>query len=119
MARTTPDAQPHFSQPVQQIFAMVFVLGLSLFGASIALPRVLPVFEANPYLNGFILVVFVIGVIACFWQVFSLISSVRWIEEFASDRADAQTKAPQLMASLASLLRSRGERMQLSASSTR
>lgn len=119
MAQTTPEAQPHFSQPVQQIFAMVFVLGFSLFGAIIALPRVLPVFQANPYLNGFILVVFVIGVIACFWQVFSLISSVKWIEEFSSDRTDAQAKAPQLLASLASLLRSRGARMQLSASSTR
>ncbi|WP_299747268.1 biopolymer transporter ExbB [uncultured Tateyamaria sp.] len=119
MAQTTPKAQPHFSQPVQQIFAMVFVLGMSLFGAVLALPRVLPVFQANPYLNGFILMVFAIGVIACFWQVFSLISSVRWIEEFASDRADAQTKAPQLLGSLASLLRSRGARMQLSASSTR
>lgn len=116
---TTSKAQPHFSQPVRQIFAMIFVLGMSLFGAVLALPRVLPVFQANPYLNGFILVVFAIGVIACFWQVFSLISSVRWIEEFASDRADAQTKAPQLLASLASLLRSRGARMQLSASSTR
>ncbi|MEX0309781.1 MAG: biopolymer transporter ExbB, partial [Tateyamaria sp.] len=119
MAQATPDAQPHFSQPVQQIFAMVFVLGLSLAGAFLALPRVLPVFEANPYLNGFILVVFVIGVFACFWQVFSLISSVRWIEEFASDSTEAQAKAPQLLASLASLLRSRGARMQLSASSTR
>ncbi|MEL7131699.1 MAG: biopolymer transporter ExbB, partial [Pseudomonadota bacterium] len=118
MAQATQEAQPYFSQPVQQIFAMVVVLGLSLFGAVIALPRVLPVFQANPYLNGFIVLVFVIGVIACFWQVFSLISSVRWIEEFASDRADAQTKAPQLLASLASLLRSRGARMQLSSSST-
>jgi len=119
MAQTTPEAQPHFSQPVQQIFAMVVVLGLSAFGAVLALPRVLPVFQANPYLNLFILAVFVIGVFACFWQVFSLISSVRWIEQFASDSTEAQSKAPQLLASLASLLRSRGARMQLSASSTR
>ncbi|MEO0865662.1 MAG: biopolymer transporter ExbB, partial [Pseudomonadota bacterium] len=109
----------HFSQPIQQIFAMVFVLGLSFAGAFLALPRVLPVFEANPYLNGFILLVFVIGVFACFWQVFSLIYSVRWIERFAGDQSDTSTKAPQLLASLASLLRSRGARMQLSASSTR
>ena len=83
MAQTTPETQPHFSQPVRQIFAMVFVLVLSTLGAVLALPRVLPVFQANPYLNGFILLVFVIGVIACFWMVLSLISSVRWIERFA------------------------------------
>ena len=47
----------------------------------LALPRVLPVFEANPYLNGFILFVFVVGVLACFWQVLQLIGSVRWIED--------------------------------------
>ncbi|MEL7164680.1 MAG: biopolymer transporter ExbB [Pseudomonadota bacterium] len=118
MAQGAPEAQPHFSQPVQQIFAMIFVLGLSSAGVFVALPRVLPVFQANPYLNGFIVVVFAIGVISCFWMVLSLINSVRWIEDFAADRAEAQRKAPQLLASLASLLRSRGARMQLSSTST-
>ena len=118
-AQTTPEAQPHFSQPFRQIALMLIVLGLSGFGAVVALPRVLPVFQANPYLNGFIMFVFAIGVVACFWMVYQLIQSVRWIEQFASDGPNAQVKAPQLLASLASLLRSRGARMQLSASSTR
>lgn len=119
MAQTTPEAQPHFSQPVRQITLMVIVLGLSGFGITLALPRVLPVFEANPYLNGFIMFVFAIGVVACFWMVLQLIQSVRWIEQFASDGPTTSGKAPQLMASLASLLRSRGSRMQLNATSTR
>ncbi|WP_299691885.1 biopolymer transporter ExbB [uncultured Tateyamaria sp.] len=119
VAQTTPEAQPHFSQPFRQIALMLIVLGLSGFGAIVALPRVLPVFEANPYLNGFIMFVFVIGVLACFFMVLQLIVSVRWIEDFASGTPGAQAKAPQLLASLASLLRSRGARMQLSASSTR
>jgi len=79
MAQTTPEAQPHFSQPVRQIALMLIVLGLSGAGVVLALPRVLPVFEANPYLNGFIVFVFLIGVVACFWMVFQLINSVRWI----------------------------------------
>ena len=54
VAQTTPEAQPHFSQPFRQIALMLIVLGLSGFGAVVALPRVLPVFQANPYLNGFI-----------------------------------------------------------------
>ncbi|WP_415401959.1 biopolymer transporter ExbB [Tateyamaria sp. SN3-11] len=119
MAQTTPEAQPHFSHPVRQVLLMVSVLGLSGFGAFLALPRVLPVFQSNPYLNGFIMFVFLIGVVSCFWMVYQLITSVRWIEGFAADGPSASGKAPQLLASLASLLRSRGARMQLSASSTR
>ncbi|MEO0666563.1 MAG: biopolymer transporter ExbB [Pseudomonadota bacterium] len=119
VAHTAPEAQPHFSQPFNQIALMLIVLGLSGFGAIVALPRVLPVFQANPYLNGFIMFVFVVGVLACFFMVLQLIVSVRWIEQFASGGPGAQAKAPQLLASLASLLRSRGARMQLSSSSTR
>ena len=119
MAQPLVKAQPHFSQPVRQVTLMVIVLGLSGFGVVLALPRVLPVFEANPYLNGFIMFVFATGVIACYWMVFQLIQSVRWIERFAGDGPASSGKAPQLLASLASLLRSRGAEMQLNATSTR
>lgn len=116
-----PDREPtlHFSQPVRQILLMLTALGLSGFGIFVALPRVLPVFEANPYLNGFILFVFVIGVLATFYQVVQLIGSVRWIEQFASGETTIHAAPPTLLAPLASLLRSRGARMQLSSSSTR
>ena len=116
----TPDreAEPQFSQPLRQIILMLLVLGLAAFVVVLALPRVLPVFEANPYLNGFILFVFVMGVLACFLQVAQLITSVRWIENFTKGRGDAQA-APRLLAPLAALLRTRGARMQIGASSTR
>ncbi|MDX5403471.1 MAG: biopolymer transporter ExbB, partial [Rhodobacterales bacterium] len=116
----TPDreAEPQFSQPLRQIISMLLVLGLATFVVVLALPRVLPVFEANPYLNGFILFVFVIGVLACFLQVGQLITSVRWIEAFARGQAEGKV-APRLLAPLAALLRSRGARMQIGASSTR
>ena len=114
------EAEPHFSQPVRQVLLMLLVLGLTGFGGFLALPRVLPVFEANPYLNGFIGFVFVIGVLACFWQVWQLIQSVRWIESFARDRDGAfSAKAPLLLAPLATLLRSRNRRMQINTTSTR
>lgn len=119
MALPDHKTRPVFSQPVRQISLMLIVLGLSGFGSFLALPRVLPVFQANPYLNGFIIFVFIIGVFACFYQVFQLIGSVRWIERFANDTLDSSIKAPQLLAPLASLLRQRGARMQLGASSTR
>jgi hypothetical protein len=114
------EAEPQFSQPVRQVVMMLLVLGLTGFGGFLALPRVLPVFEANPYLNGFIAFVFVLGVLACFWQVWQLIQSVRWIEKFAQEREGGfQSKAPLLLAPLATLLRSRGKRMQINTTSTR
>lgn len=119
---TPPDdeAKTHFTQPVRQILMMLSVLGLVGFGTYIAFPRVAPVFLANPLLNGFIALVFSIGVFACFWQVFQLITSVNWIERFVADRVEnADVAAPRLLAPLAALLRSRVAKMQIGASSSR
>ncbi|MCE8520315.1 biopolymer transporter ExbB [Ruegeria pomeroyi] len=119
MAQPDREARPQFSHPTRQILMMLIVIGLSGFGVFVAMPRVLPVFQANPYLNGFILLVFLIGVLACFWQVVQLIGSVRWIEEFAAGHEREDTRPPSMLAPLASLLRSRAARMQISSSSTR
>jgi hypothetical protein len=119
MAQPDRKSRPQFTQPVRQVILMMTASGLAGSGVFVALPRVLPVFEANIWLNGFILLVFAMGVIACFWQVWQLTRSVRWIERFVAGDADHSNKPPQLLAPLASLLRSRGARMQLNASSTR
>jgi hypothetical protein len=120
MPRSDREAEPQFTQPVRQIVLMLIVLALVSVGAYIAFPKVAPVFLANLWLNGFIGLVFVIGVCATFWQLFQLVSSVSWIEGFAADRPGHQmTRAPRLLAPLASLLRSRGKRMQISSSSSR
>ncbi|SLN31560.1 hypothetical protein ROG8370_01264 [Roseovarius gaetbuli] len=114
------EVEPQFSHPVRQIVLMVLVLGLTGLGAFVALPRVLPVFQANPWLNGFIVFVFLIGVVACFWQVFQLIGSARWIEGFVARTPGHElTKPPQLLAPLATMLRSRGKRMQIASTSAR
>lgn len=119
MAQQDSERRPQFSQPVRQVILMLIALGLAGAGVFVALPRVLPVFLANPYLNGFIAFVFSIGVLATFWQVLQLIHSVRWIERFAGGITTAQDRPPSMLAPLASLLRSRGARMQLGSSSTR
>ncbi|MGH1444707.1 MAG: biopolymer transporter ExbB [Cognatishimia sp.] len=120
MEQPDREAEPHFSHPVRQIIQMLIVLGFTGVITYIALPSVLPVFTANPYLNGFIVFVFFIGVIACFLQVLSLIASARWIKSFALQNEDFQyLEPPRLLVPLASLLRSRGARGQISATSTR
>jgi hypothetical protein len=99
-----------FSQPVRQITLMLLSLALVGIGVYIAFPRVSGIFFANLWLNGFIFLVFLIGVFVAFWQVIQLSTSVRWIEDFASERPGHQiTVAPRLLAPLASLLRSRGK----------
>ena len=111
-------ADIHFTHPVRQVVSMAVVLGLVAFGASLALPSVRPVFLANPYLNGFIAFVFVIGVLACFWQVWQIFGSVRWISRYTSPQG-TRLEPPRLLAPLAAMLRSRGRRMNISAMSSR
>ncbi|WP_170466794.1 biopolymer transporter ExbB [Ruegeria arenilitoris] len=119
MAQAHQGARPHFSHPIRQIVMMLVAIALAGLGVFMALPYVLPVFEANPYLNGFIILVFIIGVFACFYQVTQLIGSVRWIEAFVGGVVREDARTPQLLAPLASLLRERGARSQISSSSTR
>ncbi|WP_119838686.1 biopolymer transporter ExbB [Pseudooceanicola algae] len=118
MAQTDLDAGPQFSQPIRQIILMLIVLGLCAGGGVLIYPNVQAVFEANPYLNGFIAFVFVLGVIACFWQVAQLISSVRWIERFTSGQTELGDRAPRLLTPLATLLAGRRKRMQISSTSS-
>ncbi|MCF3973901.1 biopolymer transporter ExbB [Paracoccus sp. EGI L200073] len=115
-----PPATPHFSQPVRQIVLMLTVLVLVLAGGWVAYSRILPIFMANRWLNGLILTVFAVGVLACFWQVGQLVRSVSWIERFADRRRNAVEKGvaargsadsdvpPRLLAPLAALLGMRG-----------
>ena len=118
----TPDrAQAtHFSQPIRQILSMLIVLVLVAFGVRLVAPKVASVFLANPYLNGFIGLVFVIGVLSCFWQVYQIAGSVRWLSSFVSGSAvRVRGHAPRLLAPLATLLRSRPGMMRIGANASR
>ena len=119
MDQTNLKLETQFTQPVRQITMMLAVVALTSTGAIVAAPSVLPIFFANLWLNGFIMMVFFIGVASCFAQVFQLISSVRWIENFAASRTKLTARAPQLLAPLATLLGSRSAQMKIAATSTR
>lgn len=111
MDRPARQTAPYFSQPVRQIVMMLIVTGLVALGGYLVFARVWPVILDNPWLNGLILAVFLLGVVTCFWQVVQLVASVRWIEGFAAHRPGHEiTVPPKLLAPLAALLRSRGTR---------
>ncbi|NNU79506.1 biopolymer transporter ExbB [Halovulum dunhuangense] len=114
------EQEPSFSQPFRQIVVMILILVLVAIGGFFAYPSISPIFLASPYLNGLIMAVFVVGVLACFWQVLALISAVSWIEGFALDRPGHEfTASPRLLASLSAMLRDSKARQSLNASSTR
>ncbi|MER5172323.1 biopolymer transporter ExbB [Thioclava sp. GXIMD2076] len=117
MSKLKLEAQ--FSQPVRQIFMMLVVLGLVAAGAVFAYARIFPIFLSNPWLNGVILITFVLGVLACFWQVVQLIKAVSWLESFAADRPGRpNVRAPVMLAPLAALLGAR-QRADISTSAGR
>jgi hypothetical protein len=116
-----PKLEPtsHFSQPVRQIVTMLVVTILVAAGAWIIHGEVIAIVATNPLLNGFIAGVFLLAVLTCFWQVLILFQSVSWIENFVQHRPGYEAlNPPRLLAPLAQLLRSRGARTQISASSS-
>lgn len=99
---------------------MLLISVLVAIGGWMMYPAVAPVFLANPWLNGFIGLVALLGIFATFWQVFQIWGSVTWIEDFVAHRPGHDfTAAPLLLASLAALLRTRGSRAEISSSSSR
>ncbi len=113
-------AAPVFTQPIRQILTILLALGLTGAGLFFALPSVMPVFLANLYLNAFILLVFLIGLAATIWQVVQVSISVRWINGYVTQRpGHVIDSAPRILAPLAGLLKERGEKMQIGATSTR
>ncbi|MCI4663596.1 MAG: biopolymer transporter ExbB [Neomegalonema sp.] len=73
-----------FTRPVQRILAMLIFLAVVGAVAFYLYGEILRVFQQNEGLNGLIGVVFVVGVILAFYQVFRLFSAVNWIEALAA-----------------------------------
>lgn len=109
-----------FAQPVRQILAMLMALAAVGAVSYFLYGPIRTVFVANVGLNALIGGVFVIGLLACFYQVFALIASVSWLEGFAIDRPGHEfVEPPRLLASLNALLRDQRARQALTSMSTR
>jgi len=113
------EAEPNFSRPLRQFLTMAIVLALVAVGVGFVFAQIGPIFRANPYLNSLIFGVFIVGVVVCFWQMYQLWRSVSWIKAFASGDEALVEKSPRLLGPMATLLKSRGARMQISNSSAR
>ena len=119
MDKSKPEQTTYFSQPIRQIVTMLIASALVAAGAWVIHGEVIAIISTNPLLNGFIAGVFLLAVLTCFWQVLILFQSVNWIENFVQARPGYEAlNPPRLLAPLAQLLRSRGARMQISATSS-
>jgi len=112
--------QVEFSRPIRQIFLMLVVLGLVGTGGFFLGAQIETVFRANIYLNLVIFGVFVIGVLATFWQVGQLMAAAAWLRNLqAGYKGHEISSPPRLLASMAPMIREGRLTKRLSASSTR
>ena len=110
----------HITRPTRQIVLMAIICAAVIVGGVVIWPAVQPVFLASPVLNGTIGIVFVVGVLACYMQVFQLFSSITWIEAIAGNAPqDATERPPRLLAAMTGLARVRGRAMQVTGPAAR
>ena len=121
-ARVTPPGQggPRITRPTRQIVLMILICAAVAAGGVLVWPQVQPVFLASPFLNGTIGVVFLVGVLACFFQVFQLFSSVAWIEQIAGGAPQEGNEGPpRLLAAMTGIARVRGRGLQVTGPAAR
>ena len=107
------EATRQFTQPIRQIVVMLAISALIGASGYLAQDLLISIYEANIYLNGFIIGVFGIGVLACFMQVFALISSISWLKRFTNGDGSFAGNPPRLLTSLVSLMRIRQSKMKI------
>ena len=118
MIKTETARHYSFSQPIRQVVTMLVACVLVGFGFWLIQSEIEQIMRSNPWLNLFIAGVFALGVLTCFWQVLILMQSVSWIEDFVRETPGTEnSRPPRLLAPLASLLRSRGAKVNISSSS--
>jgi hypothetical protein len=108
------------SRPHRFLWNMLFFLMLvGLIGAILYEP-IIRAFQANTGLNGLIVFVLVIGIAFAFRQVLRLFPEIRWVNNFRlGDPGLKVSKAPVLLAPMATMLRDRTGHVSLSTLSMR
>jgi hypothetical protein len=115
------------TRPTGYLVRMLVFLAAVVIVAALLAPRLQAAFFYNPILNSLIFLVEVLGIAWNLRQVIRLAPEVTWVETFQRARARLATlPAPRMLASMASMLASRGaksgdgsDRVTLSASSMR
>lgn len=105
MSQTDP-TQPRgaiYTRPYGQLVVMSATLVMVATIGALLFTPIIEIFNANPWLNGLIVIVFLVGVAACFWQALRIVPAATWAERFAA-RREGLTEPPQLLASMSAML---------------
>src|SRR5271170_4734203 len=103
MANTHDPAR--LTSPRMFLVRMLVFLVLCGLIAFVLQRQIMNAFNANPWLNGLILAVLLIGIILSFLRVIRLFPEVKWVNSFrTADPGLAVAKAPTLLAPMAAIL---------------
>src|ERR1700692_4088834 len=103
MANTSDPAR--LTSPRMFLVRMLVFLVLCGLIAFVLQRQITNAFNANPWLNGLILAVLLIGIILSFLRVIRLFPEVKWVNSFrTADPGLAVAKAPTLLAPMAAIL---------------
>jgi hypothetical protein len=114
-----PD-QVKLASPRIFLFRMLVFLVLCGLIAFVLQKQILNAFNANPWLNGLIVLVLLIGIVLSFARVIRLFPEVSWVNSYRRADLGRTARAPTLLAPMAAILGSeRGGRVAISAQTMR
>jgi hypothetical protein len=116
MAQQDHDIDPFkLSSPRIYLVRMMLFLVLGALIFVVLYRQIWAAFLANPFLNGLILLVLLIGIVFAFRQVLRLFPEVAWVNSFRlADPGLAVERSPTLLAPMQAILRDRMGRMAMS-----
>lgn len=94
------------SPNVYLVKMIIFLILVVMVGGILAV-QLVGAFWANPFINGLIIFVLVIGIILSFRQVTRLIPEVRWVNSLQSGNMTEARRPPVLLAPVAAMMRDR------------
>ncbi|MEM7422667.1 MAG: biopolymer transporter ExbB [Pseudomonadota bacterium] len=113
-------SERQFTRPTRQILMMLLVLIAVGVGGFLLAAQIRTVVFANIYLNAFIGFVFIVGVMATFYQVWQVMQSVKWLRDLQSGfKGHEFTQPPSLVASMSMIQREGRVKKRLATSATR
>lgn len=108
------------TSPQRYLNRMAIFLLIAAAAVGALYNQLLDSFMANPFINGVIIFVLVLGILFVFRQVWMLKVEVNWIETYRSERPGLSvTAAPKLLAPMATMFGERSDRLRLSTMSMR
>lgn len=114
-----PD-QVRLASPRIFLFRMLVFLVLCGLIAFVLQKQILNAFNANPWLNGLIVLVLVVGIVLSFARVIRLFPEVSWVNSYRRADLGRTARAPTLLAPMAAILGSdRAGRVAISAQTMR